>query len=98
MEHPFAHFLSLADFESCEPKMDDNKMIKLYVDIKEGCSIKVKGAKILVPPTPLPLTVPPPTLSPSKDSAEASSFPDWGYIIIGIVILIAIAAIIGFIV
>uniref|UniRef100_A0AC35EXS7 Uncharacterized protein n=1 Tax=Panagrolaimus sp. PS1159 TaxID=55785 RepID=A0AC35EXS7_9BILA len=81
----------------CEPKMDDNKVIKLYVNIKEGCSIKVKGAKIHLPEvqtTQLPL-IGPPTQSPSNDSTKASSFPDWGYIIIGIVVLIAIAAIIG---
>uniref|UniRef100_A0A914PPZ5 Uncharacterized protein n=1 Tax=Panagrolaimus davidi TaxID=227884 RepID=A0A914PPZ5_9BILA len=99
MEYPFARFLYYYAFESCEPKMDDNKMIKLNVDIKEGCSIKVKGAKIHVPKistTPLPERPSPGTSQ--KDTSEASSFPDWGYIIIGIVILIAIAAIIGFIV
>uniref|UniRef100_A0AC35GNU9 Uncharacterized protein n=1 Tax=Panagrolaimus sp. PS1159 TaxID=55785 RepID=A0AC35GNU9_9BILA len=34
--------------------------------------------------------MPPPTLSSQKGSAEASSFPDWGYAVIGIVILIVI--------
>uniref|UniRef100_A0A914NZ07 Uncharacterized protein n=1 Tax=Panagrolaimus davidi TaxID=227884 RepID=A0A914NZ07_9BILA len=99
MEYPVAHFLSLAEYESCEPKMDDNKMIKLYVNITKGCSIKVKGAKIHVPEistTPIPLPQRPG--KSQKDTSEASSFPDWGYIIIEIVILIAIAAIIGFIV
>uniref|UniRef100_A0AC35FDS0 Uncharacterized protein n=1 Tax=Panagrolaimus sp. PS1159 TaxID=55785 RepID=A0AC35FDS0_9BILA len=101
MEYPVANFLSLAYFESCKPKMDNNKMIKLYVNIKERCSIKVKGAKIHLPAsqtTKYPLSEPPPPNSSQEDSAEASSFPDWGYIIIGILVLIAIAAIIGVIV
>uniref|UniRef100_A0A914QHT9 PH domain-containing protein n=1 Tax=Panagrolaimus davidi TaxID=227884 RepID=A0A914QHT9_9BILA len=90
-------------FPSCKPKMDDKSMIKLFVDIDPECSIKVKNAKIYVPPTTtkskstikVPSTkskVLPPTKSPSKHPSKSSLFPIWGYIIIivGIVILIVI--------
>uniref|UniRef100_A0A914P164 Uncharacterized protein n=1 Tax=Panagrolaimus davidi TaxID=227884 RepID=A0A914P164_9BILA len=88
------------DVASCMPKIvGSDKMVKLFVDIEDGCSVTVTNAKIHVPPTPtpLPLTVPPPTQSSQKGSAEASSFPDWGYAVIGIVILIVILFI-GFVV
>uniref|UniRef100_A0A914QLY2 Uncharacterized protein n=1 Tax=Panagrolaimus davidi TaxID=227884 RepID=A0A914QLY2_9BILA len=86
-------------FDSCEPKIVD-KMIKLYVSIDPLCPITVINAKIHAPPTTTtsPTKVPQPAQSPSKDnSAEASSFPDWGYAIIGIALLIVILFI-GFVV
>uniref|UniRef100_A0A914QPK2 Transmembrane protein n=1 Tax=Panagrolaimus davidi TaxID=227884 RepID=A0A914QPK2_9BILA len=96
MQYPFANFLSGAYFESCEPKIDDDKMIKLFVNINPECTIKVKNARIYVPKVTESKVLPPPK-SPSKDSSEAS-FPIWGYIIIivGIIVLIVIL-IIGFI-
>uniref|UniRef100_A0AC35EYI6 Uncharacterized protein n=1 Tax=Panagrolaimus sp. PS1159 TaxID=55785 RepID=A0AC35EYI6_9BILA len=95
MNHEFANVISSYisyDIESCKPKIvGADKMVKLFVNIEDGCSVIVVNAKIHVPstPTPLPLTVPAPTQSSQKGS-EASSFPDWGYAIIGIVILIVI--------
>uniref|UniRef100_A0A914PW23 Uncharacterized protein n=1 Tax=Panagrolaimus davidi TaxID=227884 RepID=A0A914PW23_9BILA len=99
MKSPVAEISSTYGFPSCNPKMDDNKMIKLHASINPRCYIKVKNAKLYVPiiPTTSTTKVPSPAKSPQKDTSEAS-FPDWGYIIIGIVILIAIAAIIGFVV
>uniref|UniRef100_A0AC35GTT7 Uncharacterized protein n=1 Tax=Panagrolaimus sp. PS1159 TaxID=55785 RepID=A0AC35GTT7_9BILA len=103
----FIYYYFLSDFisfESCEPKMDDNKMIKLYVNIDPECTIKVKNARIYVPKKNAKIDVPK-VLSPikstpnrtSKDTSE-TSFPIWGYIIIivGIIVFIVIL-IMGFI-
>uniref|UniRef100_A0A914PDG4 Uncharacterized protein n=1 Tax=Panagrolaimus davidi TaxID=227884 RepID=A0A914PDG4_9BILA len=89
MKFPKAHVLPNQNYKSCDPKMDDNKMIKLFVDIDPECSIKVKNARIYVPEVTLKV---PSTKSPSKRISETSSFPIWGYIIIavGIIVLIVI--------
>uniref|UniRef100_A0AC35GF11 Uncharacterized protein n=1 Tax=Panagrolaimus sp. PS1159 TaxID=55785 RepID=A0AC35GF11_9BILA len=83
-----------SNFKSCQPNIVD-KMIKLYVSIDSSCPITVINAKIHAPPTTTtsPTKVPSPTQSP--DSAETSSFPDWGYIILAIAALIVTGAIIG---
>uniref|UniRef100_A0AC35FEI9 Uncharacterized protein n=1 Tax=Panagrolaimus sp. PS1159 TaxID=55785 RepID=A0AC35FEI9_9BILA len=86
----------ITTFDSCKPKIVGlDKMIKLYVDIGQGCPVIVINAKIHAPPTTTtsPTKVPSPTQSP--DSAETSSFPDWGYIILATAALIIIGAIIG---
>uniref|UniRef100_A0A914QRK5 Uncharacterized protein n=1 Tax=Panagrolaimus davidi TaxID=227884 RepID=A0A914QRK5_9BILA len=88
------------DVAGCMPKIAEaDKMVKLFVNIEDGCSVTVTNAKIHAPPatTTSPTKVPSPTQSPPNDSAEASSFPDWGYAIIGIAILIVILFI-GFVV
>uniref|UniRef100_A0AC35FPC9 Uncharacterized protein n=1 Tax=Panagrolaimus sp. PS1159 TaxID=55785 RepID=A0AC35FPC9_9BILA len=86
--------VGIIKFDSCEPKIVD-KMIKLYVSIDSSCPTTVINAKIHAPPTTTtsPTKVPSPTQSP--DSAETSSFPDWGYIILAIAALIVTGAIIG---
>uniref|UniRef100_A0A914NZ72 Uncharacterized protein n=1 Tax=Panagrolaimus davidi TaxID=227884 RepID=A0A914NZ72_9BILA len=86
---------------SCNPKKDEKNMVKLRLSVNEKCPIRVKNAKIyapeILPTTPLPLNEPPPIQSSQKGLAEASSFPHWGYIIIGIAVLIVILFI-GFII
>uniref|UniRef100_A0AC35G9X1 Glycoprotein n=1 Tax=Panagrolaimus sp. PS1159 TaxID=55785 RepID=A0AC35G9X1_9BILA len=101
MKSPVAEIESTVGvgFPSCNPKVDDNKMIKLHASINPRCYIRVKNAKLHVPIIQTNSTTkgPPPTKLSQEDISEASSFPDWGYIIIGIV-LIVIALIIGVIV
>uniref|UniRef100_A0AC35FNL8 Uncharacterized protein n=1 Tax=Panagrolaimus sp. PS1159 TaxID=55785 RepID=A0AC35FNL8_9BILA len=88
------------NIESCMPKIvGADKMVKLFVNIEDGCSVIVTNAKIHAPPNTTTSTtkMPPPTQSSQKGSAEASPFPDWGYAVIGIVILVVILFI-GFVV
>uniref|UniRef100_A0AC35GCF4 Uncharacterized protein n=1 Tax=Panagrolaimus sp. PS1159 TaxID=55785 RepID=A0AC35GCF4_9BILA len=89
MKFPKAHVLPNQDYRSCDPKMDDVKMIKLFVDMDPECTIKVKNARIYLPEVTSGESKVSPTKSLSKDSSEASLFPIWGYIIIivGIVVL-----------
>uniref|UniRef100_A0A914QQ27 Uncharacterized protein n=1 Tax=Panagrolaimus davidi TaxID=227884 RepID=A0A914QQ27_9BILA len=89
-------FSNLGSFPSCDPKMVDGDIIELDVSIGSSCSIIVKNAKVPeIPKTTSNSTTPKPFLeSSSKNSAE-SSFPDWGFVIIGIALLIVIALIIG---
>uniref|UniRef100_A0A914PDU8 Uncharacterized protein n=1 Tax=Panagrolaimus davidi TaxID=227884 RepID=A0A914PDU8_9BILA len=82
-------------FHSCTPKMVDS-IIELYVYIDPSCSIIVKNAKVHVPIVLSTTKVPPKhSAEHSKDPYEAS-FPWWGFLIIGLVLLIVVA-VIGFI-
>uniref|UniRef100_A0AC35G9B5 Uncharacterized protein n=1 Tax=Panagrolaimus sp. PS1159 TaxID=55785 RepID=A0AC35G9B5_9BILA len=70
------------DIKSCRPKIvGADKMVKLFVNIEDGCPVTVMNAKIHAPPTTTasPTKMPPQIQSSLKGSAEASSFPDWGY-------------------
>uniref|UniRef100_A0A914QYJ2 Uncharacterized protein n=1 Tax=Panagrolaimus davidi TaxID=227884 RepID=A0A914QYJ2_9BILA len=82
-------------FQSCTPKMVDN-IIELYVSIGPLCSIIVKNAKVHVPITPTSTTKVPPKHSAEHEDSSEASFPWWGFLIIGIALLIVVA-VIGFI-
>jgi hypothetical protein len=85
-------------FESCTPKILDDKIVELYVSIDPSCSIIVKNAKVHIPITPPSTNLT--TKVPPKHSPEhpyEASFPWWGFLIIGIVLLIVVA-VIGFII
>uniref|UniRef100_A0A914Q0J4 Uncharacterized protein n=1 Tax=Panagrolaimus davidi TaxID=227884 RepID=A0A914Q0J4_9BILA len=84
-------------FESCTPKVFDDGIIELYISIDRSCSIIVKNAKVHVPVIPSNTTLT--TKVPPKHSPEhpsESSFPWWGFLIIGIALLIVVA-VIGFV-
>uniref|UniRef100_A0A914P6P1 Uncharacterized protein n=1 Tax=Panagrolaimus davidi TaxID=227884 RepID=A0A914P6P1_9BILA len=87
-------FTNLGSFPSCDPKMVDGDIIELDVSIGTSCSIIVKNAKVPEIPTSTSSTKVPakPSHESSSKNSEAS-FPDWGYVIIGIAILIVIVLI-----
>uniref|UniRef100_A0A914Q384 Uncharacterized protein n=1 Tax=Panagrolaimus davidi TaxID=227884 RepID=A0A914Q384_9BILA len=67
-------------FESCTPKMVDDKIVELYVYIDASCSIIVKNAEGHVQIIPTTTTKVPPEHSP--EHSISLKFPWWGWLTI----------------